>query len=245
MVAETRWMCAAGVGAMLASVAVAGVVKEEYGSATVFGFTTSGLYDFADPYTISGVNWEARLSPARPTEINNTQGVNFFTTLSGWAQGTNWTFASATNTLSENSLVVRTYDAQGTTARVGAEFHVEYVPHGNDPTDNIHWIQVVKDNHLLGQGGGHGVPELIVDTASPNRRSPYYDDGYAANGRHFYDFPGRIDPGNSHTWDAELFLVVGPAPTTPGLVTIYRTGISWGWENTPAPARTTVLPETR
>lgn len=231
-------------GAAIASGALGAVIKESYSSANVFGFTTSGVYDFSDNYTIGTTNWVCNLRPARPTEINNTSGVNFFSTLNTWATGTNWSFVSAVNTLSADSLVVHTYDAQGTPGRVGAEFHVEYVPHAGDPTTNVHWIQVVTDNHSItaGGGGGHGVPEKIVDNPfSPGNRAPYYDDGGAANGTHFYDFPGRTDAGASHTWDAELFLVTGPAANAAGQVTLYRTGISWGWENTPAPGTLSML----
>lgn len=224
-------------GVLLAvEVAGAGVIKEDYESWTLFGYTSSGLYDFRDDYVINGQNWYATLKPPRATEINNTIGEFWWDTLSDWAQGTGWTFQSSLHTLSDDSLVIHTYDVQGTAARVGAEIHVEYVPHGDDPTDNIHWIQVVRDNHNVTDNKGHGNAELVVDTNSPGGRSPYYDDGFAANDRHFYDFPGRLDPDMEHCWEAELFLVSGPAADSPGLVTIYRTGISWGWQNVPPPS---------
>lgn len=241
--ADVSHLFASGVVALwIASAAGGAVIKEDYGSRNVFGYTTSGVYDYSDPYTVGTTNWQARLIPARPTEINNTNGNFFFTTLANWAQGSNWTFNSAVNTLSNDSLVVRTYNADGAAARVGAEFHVEYVPGPGDPTANVHWIQVVRDNHKLGTGGGHGVPELIVDNgASPGNRSPYYDDGGAADGRNFYDRPWRDDGGASHLWEAELFLVTGPAPNNAGLVTLYRTGISWGWENVPTPGSLAIV----
>jgi hypothetical protein len=81
--------------------------------------------------------------------------------------------------------VVHTYDVLGTPTNVGAEFHVEYIPQGTDPTSNIHWIQVVTNNHP--DPGVHDNMANEVDTRSLNG-SPYYDDGFTATNREFYDF---------------------------------------------------------
>lgn len=218
-------------------------VKEDYKSATI-NFAqgspvTSGVYDKTDPYSIGLDPWVANLVPARPVYVRSS--ASFFNVLSAaftGAQG--WSFASAATELSNDSLVVRTYDVQGTAARVGAEFHVEYVPKGTDPTANVHWIQVISDNHNVTNNPGHGNAENIVDTATT---SPYYDSGFAATSREFYDFPGRTDANKSHNWDAILFLVTGPAIGTPGLVTFYG-GIQWGWENHPILAAPVPEPET-
>lgn len=203
--------------------------------------TTSGLHDLQDHYTIGGNIWKADLSPFNPTYLRSpTQ--NFADVLSAAFPG--FTYASAANELSDNSLVVRTYDVQGTPARVGAEFHIEYAPHGSDPTTNLHWIQVVTNNHNITDNPGHGNTDNTVDNPfSPGDRSPYYDDGGAATSGSatgqtiaFYDFPGRTDADMSHYWSAELFLVTGPMiGATSGQITTLG-GVQWGWKNVPEPA---------
>jgi len=76
---------------------------------------------------------------------------------------------------------------------------------------------------------GPGVPENVVDNpGSPGGRSPYYDDGAAANASDFFDYSIRDPDTFGVTWEAELFLVSGPAPTAPGRVTVYD-GVRWGW----------------
>jgi hypothetical protein len=119
---------------------------------------------------------------------------------------------------------------------VGAIFDVEYRPTGTDPTNNMHWIQVVSDNNNITAAAagdrGPGKLENIVDVAADNRRNPYYDIGtpVVANSRNLYDFPKRPDVEFNNNWIAALFLVSGP--TTPGKVTIYNdSGILWGWKN--------------
>lgn len=224
----------------LVSTAYASPLKTDYKSANIpFAAgtpTTSGLHDITDPYTIAGVNWVANLVPKDPTYIRGTAG-NFFDILSAAFPGDKgWKYQSSAKELSDNSLVVHTYDVLGSPTKVGAEFHVEYVPHGTDPTTNIHWIQVVTDNHNLTNNPGHGNNENVVDNPfSPGKRSPYYDDGGAATATQFYDFPNRDDANMSHNWDAVLFLVSGPAANAgPGTITFYG-GIGWGWENHPLP----------
>lgn len=219
--------------------AFGGPLTTSYQSATIdFAAgspVTSGVYDKTDLYMIGAQQWVASLLPVNPIYLRGTAG-NFFDVLSAaFPTSAGWSYASAVNPLSDNSLVVRTYDVQGTAGRVGAEFHVDYVPHGTDPTSNVHWIQVVTDNHNVTSDPGHGNAENVVDTNSPGGRSPYYDDGFAATSTSFYDFPGRTDANKSHTWVADLFLVTGPAPGDgPGLITFYG-GVEWGWENHPVP----------
>jgi hypothetical protein len=113
---------------------------------------------------------------------------------------------------------------------VGAALHVEYAPAGTDPTTNIHWIQVVSNNHKL--NAAHGTADFKVDNLGAT--TPYYDTLAAANSRNFYDFPWRDDGGASHTWSAELLLVQGPANGVGNI--LFLGGLSWGWENHPLAA---------
>ncbi len=55
---------------------------------------------------------------------------------------------------------------------VGDEFCFNYNASGDDPTDNLHWIQVVSTN----TGGS---PETVVDNGVSS--SPCYDASGAAN----------------------------------------------------------------
>jgi hypothetical protein len=202
--------------------------------------TTSGVYDPTDPYVIGGERWVANLIPQNAMYLTGVP-ANFANVLAAAFPTTaGWSYQSSATELSDNSLVIHTYDVQGTPARVGAEFHVEYVSHGTDPTSDIHWIQVVTNNHSI--TGVHGDPANVVDNPfSPAHRSPYYDDGGAATGTQFYDFPGRNDANNSHTWQAVLFLVTGPAANVgPGLITFWG-GIEWGWENHRVPEPSALL----
>ncbi len=236
------FLVAAGIACLLAPAALAGPVQEAYAS-RVINFangtpTTSGVYDRTDTYNIGGTDYQAWLRPEKVTEINNTAGEFFFTTLNTWAGASGWTFQSAVNTLTDNSLKIRTYDVQGTATRIGAEFHVEYVPAGADPTANVHWIQVIRNNHNLATG--YGNLDLKVDNLGST--SPYYDHLGAATNREFYDFPGRTQNLTQyHYWDAELFLATGPAAGSPGAVTLYRTGMRWGWEAVPTPGSLALL----
>ncbi len=218
--------------------AQAQIVITDYKSKSVFGFTTSGLYDPTDLYQVGAQDWVANLLPLQVT-YRRAVSDNFFQVLStAYPGASGLRYASAVNQLSAGSLVVHTYDVIGTPNRVGAELHLEYIPGGNDPTANMHWIQVVKNNHASGQP--HGTPANNVDNgASPGGRSPYYDDGGAANGRDFYDFPRRPDGNQSHIWQAELFLVSGPPPGMEGLITFHG-GVVWGWENHPVPEPSTI-----
>jgi hypothetical protein len=215
------------------------IISTDYKAATVRGNNTSGVYDPTDTYKVGAQDWVANLLPANAT-YQRAVSDNFFKVLSAaFPVSAGWSYASAVNELSAASLVVHTYDVTGQPDLVGAAFHVEYVPHGTDPTANMHWIQVVTDNHNLTTNKGHGNPENVVDNPfSAGGASPYYDDGGAADSRNFYDFSFRDDGNQSHIWQAELFLVSGPAIGTKGPITFYG-GIIWGWENHPVPEPST------
>lgn len=241
------WRLALGLAvlaAVSASLARAAVVQENYAQRTVFGYTTSGVYDPADNYQINGYEWVAHTMPAHPENLARGGTVNFLNVLqAAFTQKAGWTFVTAPKDLTANSLRVHTYNVYGANDGVGAEFDIEYVPGEGDPTDNIHWIQVVTDNHNITDANpknqGHGKAENIVDINLKlnNFVNPYYDNGFAGDSRNLYDFAGR-EPENPHTWTAELYLVSGP--NAAGEVTIWN-GVRWGWENHMVPEPSTYM----
>jgi hypothetical protein len=99
---------------------------------------------------------------------------------------------------------------------------------------------MVTTNHSSRSNPVHGNRFNGVDNPFSLNGAPYYDDGGAADSRNFLDNPWRVDAGLSHYWFAELYLVTGPAPTTPGQVTIYN-GIKWGWKNSTVPEPSTLV----
>lgn len=147
--------------------------------------------------------------------------------------------------LSEKSLVVHSYTATNKTnlfdyklGLAGAEIDIEYAPHGDDPTgDDVHWIQVIKDNHALGRGGGHGVDENVVDNKG-SKDDPYYDSAFsaAADSTFFDDTPTR-ENYQSHNWLGEVFLVeeVNDDNGHGGRTVKIYDGVVWGWINRPVP----------
>ncbi len=245
--------------ALLTSVATADPLKVDLQS-FVLNFaggtpTTSGLYDAEDTYDPPGPKTDGTANTA-PVHVEYIRGFtqSFFDVLADeYKVADGWSYASAVNELTDDSLLVRTYDVQGTPGRVGVEFHLEYIGGVGDPTTNLHWIQVIKNNHAITDAGGdqgHGTEEFEVDNPfSPGERSPYYDDGGAAvtgaGTGDFYDFPGRIDTANDHNWIAELMLVSGPGlnannTPNPGLITFYG-GVRWGFTNTAIPEPATLV----
>jgi hypothetical protein len=186
-------------------------------------------------YPVDTDNWRVFLDPDPPEYLRGAP-TNYADVLSAaFPVADGWSYQSAANELSDNSLVVRDYIARHGAGLVGAEFLVEYVPHAGDPGPlDVHWIQVIRSNHRL--GANHGTAENVVDHVFA--RSPYYDHGGLASSRFFYDFPKR-EHENEHVWEGVLFLVTGPAVIaqpdntrrpTPGAVTLLG-GIRWGWQN--------------
>jgi hypothetical protein len=102
----------------------------------------------------------------------------------------------------------------------------------------LHWVQVVADNYpATGAPSNqvYGNMEDVVDINSANT-TPYYDLGggeiATANTLNFFDAPQRdnaSEVNQSDWWLAQLFLAYGPA--APGQVTLYNTGVEWGWAN--------------
>jgi hypothetical protein len=219
---------------LLASAGHSAVVAEDYRPRQVFVFKPSGLYDPEEPYQVGGVDWFTQVNPG-PYDLPLGGTSQFLETLTrAFPAASGWTFRAANQSLSDSSLKIHTYDALGTPNLGGVEFDLEYVPMlgSLDPTQNVHWIQTVFDNHA--RGGSHGTLESVVDKFIPDG-APYYDTGGgAADGRNFYDFPKRSDADQAHWWYANLYLVVGPAAGSPGPVTVYD-GITWGWANVPEP----------
>ena len=165
--------------------------------------------------------------------------MDFWNVLNKFGNG--WTFQLGGH-LSNASLQVQTYDAVHDDSShylatnglppcptcVGDIFEVHYQPGANDPTTDLHWIQVILDNWAAtGTTKGPGVIENVVD--HPVTKSPYYDsDITSADANDFLDNPSRSADFFNVSWLAELFLVSGPDPDKPGLVTVYD-GVRWGW----------------
>ena len=206
------------------------VVIPKFASSTEFGFTLSGNLDVEEPYSTGILQCKTELFPNAifPTE-EATASATYISTLNTAFPG--WTFNNAATSLSDDAIEIKTYDAIGTSTRAGVWIHARYVPHGSDPTDNIHWVQILTTNHGL-QGTGHGPSATYVDVAS-GTTTPYYDEGYAADSRDIIDRPNRTDASVDHTWEATTFLVTGPdVGDGAGTVTLLGPGFTWGWKNT-------------
>jgi len=220
-----------------------------------FGNPTTTGYLASQSYMVGGNPWVTTLSPLTPQNITSANVLPYQTSMMAQndfavlsAAFPQYTYQSGV--LAPGSLTVQTYEAQGTAARVGAEFYVSYTAVNaggiTDPTMNLHWIQIVSDNDNITNNIGYGNNELTVDNPfSPGGRSPYYDDGGAATSGTspiaFYDFPGRTDTSDKITWVADLFLVSGPAPgAANGNIIVYN-GVEWGWTTSPVPLPSALL----
>ena len=212
------------------------------GPDNVEGNPTSGIYDPVDVYPLPpGKTGKAFLNPLLPTDQLNPS-VNFRVILQAAFPAPGWTFPNSPKELTTGSLEVRTYDVIGTPTEVGADFHVKYRPGVGDPTaatHDIHWIQVLKNNHKL--SNPHGTPDNKVDILAGST-SPFYDELGAANSTDFFDGPRRLDGENEHFFDFELFLVTRPLGSglAAGEVTVWS-GVNWGWANVVAEPSSTIL----
>lgn len=205
------------------------VVVPRFESATVSGIALSGDFDPEEPYAVGTLQCKTELYPniIFPTEAD-TPSAAYLAALNGAYPA--WTFNTAAGDLSDSSIEIKTYDAVGTSTRAGVWIHAEYVPDGTDPTNNIHWIQILTTNHGL-QGTGHGPSATYIDNSGGT--TPYYDEGYVADNRNIVDRPSRSDASVNHTWEATTFLCTGPAVGAgAGTVTIQTPGFTWGWKNT-------------
>jgi hypothetical protein len=183
---------------------------------------------------------------------------SFLQTLNNFGNGWSFTFNTNAN-IADNTFVVHTYEPQAPTPPasnsaafagavaaadavgdpfyrnciannncVGSEFYFAYNTSGDDPTQNVHWIQVIDSNLS-------GTPIFEVDNNGAS--SPYYP---AANSMGFIDIPGVAAADKSYFFNAAVLLVTGPAPGTPGQVTIYG-GLDWGWGNQVVPEPASLL----
>lgn len=128
----------------------------------------------------------------------------------------------------------------------GANFGIGYHSKQGDPTQNVHWIQVIHTNDPLGRAKdfsvneGNGFFDYIDDIPDAGKPvNPYYDvatGGVAANSTDFEDRPSRgLRTGD--VWQAQVFLATGNA--TGGNLKIYD-GVWWGFTN-PVPEPASVL----
>lgn len=205
------------------------VVVPRFAPANVGGFALSGDYDPEEPYAVGTLQCRTELYPniILPTEVA-TPSAAYLAALN--AAYPAWTFNTAATGLSQEAIEIKTYDAIGASIRAGVWIHARYVPHATDPTNNIHWIQILTTNHGL-QGTGHGPSATYIDNTGGT--TPYYDEGYVADSRNIIDRPFRSDAAADHTWEATTFLVMGPAVGAgAGTVTIQTPGFTWGWKNT-------------
>ena len=189
---------------------------------------------FVSASTLSGEGMENPFMQALSNELG-----------AGWSYDFNTAAAIA-----DNSFMVHTYEALAPTPPasnndafvaagesgcvtnnncVGSEFYFTYKPTGDDPTTNVHWVQILYDNYA----GGKQVPPFY-EIDNNGGTVPYYDVPFAANSSGYLDLPFTRRPGDQTIFDSLLLLVSGPAPGSPGKFTIYG-GLTWGWSNQPVP----------
>jgi hypothetical protein len=199
------------------------------------GFKSTGKYQLVDIYRIAGGGFGVSfLLPPIPLDLprGGTDLLNFNQKLKDqFPRG--WSFAKANADLRPNSFVVTADQIHKTQFDyVGIEGPTLLKPGiagfavllRNAPAANTHWIQVTYDNV-----SGTFSNRVDINAANNGGRSPYYDDGSAANATNFLDAPETELPG-SHYFFADTYLATGPKPTNPGPVTLYN-GFLWGWAN--------------
>jgi PEP-CTERM motif len=233
------------------------VVPQPNNPPKFLGYQTSGVVSPVANYMFNGQPWYTSTMPLdfESAATLEAQGLEnpFLNALSlAFPASTNWTFSYNTDAvLADNTFQLHTYQPQAppppasndedfrannfrfyagcvtNKSCTGAEFYTSYVPTGEDPTTNVHWIQLLYANY----GTPMNQPTYEVDNFGA--AFPYYP-AHAANGSGFFDLPADNEPGREVFFDALLLLVTGPATNAPGPVTIYG-GVSWGWSNQPVP----------
>ena len=202
--------------------------------------TTTNTLGFISASTLYGQGFENAFMQALSSNLGN-----------GWS----YTF-NTTAVIADNTFQVHTYEAQAppppasnndalqldsdciTNNCVGSLFFFNYVPTGDDPKTNVHWIQILYDNY---NNQMPVAPFYEIDNKGLN--APYYDGPYKADGTGFYDLAfccTKTGAGSPIIFDALTLLVTGPAADAPGQFTIYG-GIEWGWTNQPAPEPSSLL----
>jgi MYXO-CTERM domain-containing protein len=128
----------------------------------------------------------------------------------------------------------------------GAAFGLSYTAAGNDPTANLHWIQVIHTNSPLG-GGGVGPFTNYLDNAANTGTSPYYDftgtwqGGTSPTGPNWLADRPRREFADGLDWEAQVFLATGNLATR--TLNIYD-GVWWGYgltTNAPTPGTLALL----
>jgi hypothetical protein len=225
--------------------------------ANFLGTATTGVVRPVASYTVGAATWQTTNNALQFDSASylQAQGLEnpFLQALSNQL-GAGWSYAfNTTAVIADNTFQVHTYDAQAPPPPasnndaltaigvcpaancVGTQFFFNFVPTGDDPTTNIHWVQILYDNYLIGGGAARVTPFYEIDNAGGT--VPYYDVPFVADSTGFKDTPFATGPASPTVFDALDLLVSGPAPNTPGQFTIYG-GIEWGFSNqqTPEPS---------
>jgi hypothetical protein len=244
------------------TVSLAGPIQIAPKAVTFMGYDTPGTIQNHINYTFDGNGWTNDNNPLAFVDASALSALGlenpYFQTLSNFGGG--WTFVfNTTAVIADNTFKIQTYDVQGPTPPatnadafalaapklpfkqncidnndcVGNELQLAYSASGDDPPANatLHWIQVL-DNNLRDAGS------FRID--NPGSSSPYYYDKSPAGPAGYLDIPSNNDAGTPHFFNAQLYLVTGPAANNPGQVTIYG-ALDWGWHNDPVPEPGTVL----
>ena len=251
-----------------ASLLRADVIQLNPQAATAFGFSLPGVINPVVDYTVGGQAWQTTTDPLVYDSASTLESEGlanpFLNALSSGLFPGAWTFGYNTAALADNTFQVGTYEAQGPpppvsntnqvnnagcpspNSCVGSAFFLNYVPTGNDPTANIHWVQIVLASYTV--NGRIPTPQYSIDVVNADRVAqfaitPYYDAGFAANSSSFLDIPFITGPDQPTDFDALTLLVSGPN-TFGGNFTIYG-GVQWGWSNevVPRPNAVTAAPE--
>jgi hypothetical protein len=200
-------------------------------------YTSTGRYNLLSIYPVTGGGFGAAfLLPPVPLDLQRggTDVLNFNRVLTTqFPRNSGWSFARANADLPANSFVVtadQIHDSRRDPNYVGIEGPTVQTPGAagfaillrNAPAPNTHWVSVVYDNV-----NGRFNNAVDINARNNGGRSPYYDDGSAANATNFLDAPSTLLPG-SHYFFAATYRATGPNPTRPGPVTLYN-GFLWGW----------------
>jgi len=237
------------------------IVPQSRNADKFMGLQTTGMIRPIVNYQANGTGWYSATAPLNfeSATLLQAQGNEnpFIQTLNNFGGG--WSFIFNTDaTIADQTFLIHTYEADAPSPPlsnfdaflkgalsgslvdalcvtdndcVGTEFYFAYNATGDDPTRNMHWVQILYDNFAKPHS-----PIFEVDNLGAT--TPYYDSKGSANSAGFFDFPFMPRPSTSNFLDATLLLVTGP--DTPGPVTIYG-AVHWGWGNTPIPEPPTVI----
>jgi hypothetical protein len=157
-----------------------------------------------------------------------------------------WSYALAANPLPNGALTVTAYQVTAGPNNVGISADLKTntigfavaVSNADDmPIGPYHWLQVIADNYNITYNPGYGNAENVLDNGG--FATPYYDAVGISTASSFFDAPSRPNAATANEsdwWIADLFLATGPGTTGaqnagPGQVTLFNTGIQYGWAN--------------